>query len=248
MAHSSLAPYIHPMDIATTWDQLAAGIAGIPKSGLLIAAVISVIFGIIGGMIAGRASGLGKAMRRASSLGLLVVFVLVVLQLARFDPRFSLAVPEIGLPEQVVSGGETRLPLAADGHFWVEATVNGVPTNFLVDTGATLTAISSETAARVGAEPRPGGIPVQLRTANGSSTAQLTTLGVLRFGNIEASGLDAVIAPNLGEVNVVGMNFLSRLASWRVEGQTMILVPSPGQLTEPQEQPDTGPRPQIDGW
>ena len=44
-------------------------------------------------------------------------------------------------------------------------------------------------------------------------------------GNVKAGGLDAVIAPNIGETNVIGMNLLSRLASWRVEGETMILVP-----------------------
>jgi aspartyl protease family protein len=35
-----------------------------------------------------------------------------------------------------------------------------------------------------------------------------------------------VIAPNIGETNVIGMNLLSRLASWRVEGDTMILRPN----------------------
>ncbi len=256
MAHSACAPYILEMDVAALWDQLAAGIAGIPQSGLLIAAVISVLFGIVGGFLASKGSGLGRAMRRASTLGLLAVFCLVVLQLGRFDPRFNVAVPELGLPEQTVSGGETRLPLAADGHYWLQATVNGQPAEFLVDTGATLTAISEDTARKVGAEPRPGGIPVQLRTANGAVTAQLTSLDSLRFGNIEANGLDAVIAPNIGKVNVVGMNFLSRLASWRVEGQTMILVPAPDQFAEPIEEgaagpdatPDTAPRPSIDGW
>ena len=50
----------------------------------------------------------------------------------------------------------------------------------------------------------------------------------LKFGNIEAQGLDAVIAPNLGETNVLGMNFLSRLESWRVERGELILVPGDG--------------------
>ena len=45
-------------------------------------------------------------------------------------------------------------------------------------------------------------------------------------GNVVARGLDTVIAPGLGNTNVIGMNLLSRLASWRVEGQTLILVPN----------------------
>jgi aspartyl protease family protein len=47
----------------------------------------------------------------------------------------------------------------------------------------------------------------------------------LRFGNVAAHGLDAIIAPGLGPTNVVGMNLLSRLSSWRVENNVLILVP-----------------------
>lgn len=69
-------------------------------------------------------------------------------------------------------------------------------------------------------------MPVRISTANGTVSAELTTIEALRFGNVLAGGLDAVIAPNIGETNVIGMNLLSRLASWRVEGDTMILRPN----------------------
>ncbi|OJU59739.1 MAG: peptidase [Altererythrobacter sp. 66-12] len=197
----------------------------LPKSGLLIAAVGAMLLGIVGSLLVRPLPALGKLLRAASTLGLMGVLLLVVLQLSRMDPRFELAVPEIGLPQQVVEGGETRVPLAGDGHFWLRALVNGRPVNFLVDTGATLTAVSAETAAATGLEPRNVALPVRMQTANGSVAAHLTTIEELRFGNVAARGLDAVIAPNLGPTNVLGMNFLSRLASWRVEGNTMILVP-----------------------
>ena len=76
--------------------------------------------------------------------------------------------------------------------------------------------------------PRPGGLPVTVNTANGPVSAELSTIDELRFGNVAARGLDVVIAPSLGKTNVVGMNLLSRLASWRVDNQTneMILVPN----------------------
>ena len=64
-----------------------------------------------------------------------------------------------------------------------------------------------------------------MQTANGAVAAKLTTIDDLRFGNVAAQGIDAIIAPGLGPTNVIGMNVLSRLASWRVEGRTMILVP-----------------------
>ena len=60
---------------------------------------------------------------------------------------------------------------------------------------------------------------------------QYLSLGT-RFGNVVARGLDTVIVPNLGETNVIGMNLLSRLASWRVEGDTLVLVPNNPQPVE----------------
>lgn len=222
------------MDIAPVFDQIAHSIRELPKSGLLIAALVAMLTGVIGSMVLRRAPIVGRLLRTASTLGLMAVLVLVVLQLSRLDPRFSMAVPELGLPEQVVEGGETRVPLARDGHFWIEAEINGHRANFLVDTGATLTAVSGATAAAAGLEPREGGLPIRLQTANGPIAAEMTSIDEMRFGNVAARGLDAIIAPGLGPTNVVGMNLLSRLASWRVEGDTLILVPNnPQPVLEP---------------
>jgi len=222
------------MDLAPVWDQLTHNIHQLPRSGLLIAALGAMLLGVLGTIVIRRVPPLGKAMRMTSTLGLMGILVIVVLQLSRMDPRFDLAVPEIGLPEQVVEGAETRVRLAPDGHFWLRAEINGEPANFLVDTGATLTAVSSETAAAAGLEAREAGLPVRMQTANGSVAAELTTIDELRFGNVAARGLDAIIAPGLGPTNVIGMNLLSRLASWRVEGDTMILVPhNPQPAIEP---------------
>jgi len=214
------------MEFAPLWDQLAQAIRELPRSGLLMAAMIAMLLGLLGTMIAGRVPVLGQLMRTVSTLGLMGVLLLVVLQLSRLDPRFSLAVPEIGLPEQLVVGGETRVPQARDGHYWITAQVNGEEARFLVDTGATLTAVSPDTAARAGLEPRQGGLPVRMQTANGPVAAEMTAIDELRFGNVAARGLDAIIAPGLGETNVIGMNLLSRLASVRIEQGELILVPN----------------------
>ena len=214
------------MDFAPVWDQLAHSIAQVPRSSLLLAALAAMVLGIVGSLTIRRVPVFGRLLRMVSTLGLMGILVLVVLQLSRMDPRFEMAIPELGLPEQVVEGGETRVEMSRDGHFWLRAEINGHPANFLVDTGATLTAISAETAAAAGLEEREGGLPVRMQTANGSVAADLTTIDELRFGNVAARGLDAIIAPGLGPTNVIGMNLLSRLASWRVEGDTMILVPN----------------------
>ena len=62
-------------------------------------------------------------------------------------------------------------------------------------------------------------------TANGVATAEIGSIDELRAGNIVARNLRIVTAPGMGGLDVLGMNFLSQLQSWRVEGKTLILVP-----------------------
>lgn len=228
--------YIAPMDFASAFapafDAVAEIVRSIPRFELLIAAIVAMVGGWIGAVMVHRRIALGRVIRTLSTLALGAILITVVLQLSRFDSRIDLAVPQLGLPAQVVEGGETRVPLSPDGHYWLEAQLNGVPANFLVDTGATVTAVSQEVADRAGLTARTGGIPVRITTANGSINAQISTADTLSFGNVSASGIDVVIAPNLGQTNVLGMNVLSRLAGWRVEEQTLILVPEEADLGE----------------
>ncbi|WP_247713243.1 retropepsin-like aspartic protease family protein [Qipengyuania polymorpha] len=210
----------------SAFDAIAEIIRAVPRSGLLAGTIVALFIGWIGALMLRKRIAGGRLVRTVSTLALAGILLTVFFQLARFDPRLD-AVTELGMPEQRIVGEETLIPMAADGHYWLVAEVNGVPTRFLVDTGATLTAFSTRSAEQAGLYPRTGGLPVLLNTANGTVTADLTTVDSLRFGNIEAAGLDAVIAPNLGQTNVLGMNFLSRLDSWRVEGGDLILDPGP---------------------
>lgn len=164
------------------------------------------------------------------SLGLMAALAFVLVTVAsergRFDPQVGRLIAPFKLDRQEVVGRETRVPMSADGHFWVTATIDGVKRRMLVDSGATVTALAASTAAEAGLAARRGLSPVLLRTANGTVTAQSATVGELKLGNIVARDLAAVVSPAFGETNVVGMNFLSRLKSWRVEGRTLILVPN----------------------
>ena len=103
----------------------------------------------------------------------------------------------------------------------------------LVDSGATVTALSAQTAAEAGIEVEDSPFPVVLRTANGTVKAQTGTIRELRFGTIVARELAVVVSPAFGDTDVIGMNFLSRLKSWWVEGQTLILEPNHPQPVKP---------------
>lgn len=192
---------------------------------LLTLALGSMILVLLGGLLRRLVPWLGGLVRGLGNIGLFGALVLTVMQIVRVNQPVDFGLPQLGLPDQRVSGLETRVPIARDGHFWVEATVNGSPQRFLIDTGATVTAIAPELAEAAQVEPQPMRQPILLRTANGTVSAQLATIGELRIGNVVARDLDAVITPGLQGTSVLGMNFLSRLAAWRVEGRTLILVP-----------------------
>jgi aspartyl protease family protein len=168
----------------------------------------------------------GRIFRVVFSLGLLALCVFLLIQQAPFQPGLERLVSRIGLDQQEVVGSETRIRMASDGHFWAKATINGVERRMLIDSGATVTAVSQETAARASIASDAEMVPVVLRTANGMTAAQTGTIRELRVGNVTARNLKVVSSPALGDLNVLGMNFLSRLASWRVEGRTLIMVPN----------------------
>lgn len=136
--------------------------------------------------------------------------------------------PDLGrlLDDQEVVGRETRIRMSPDGHFWARVTVNGVGRRMLIDSGATLTAISEETAREAGIDTETGAIPIMLRTANGTVAARRGTADQVQVGSVRTEKLRVVVSSAFGDVDVIGMNFLSRLASWRVEGRTLIMTPT----------------------
>ena len=125
---------------------------------------------------------------------------------------------------QETKGGELRIRRSDDGHFWVNGEVNGRPVRFLVDSGATVTTLTSETAGRAGVAPR-GGFGVMVETANGTTVVDRGRAETLRIGPIERRDVAVHISSTLGDTNVLGMNYLSTLSSWGVEGRTLVLKP-----------------------
>src|SRR5579859_4432515 len=69
----------------------------------------------------------------------------------------------------VANGAELRVPMADDGHFWVEAKVNGRPSRFLVDSGASVTTISRGMPRQAGVSD--AGQHIVIETANGPASA-----------------------------------------------------------------------------
>ncbi|GLR47725.1 aspartyl protease [Sphingomonas astaxanthinifaciens DSM 22298] len=114
-----------------------------------------------------------------------------------------------------------RVPIAIDGHFWVQAEVNGIPVDFLVDSGATMTTIGRKTAALAG-------VPVGekrdqlVRTGNGLIRVGRGSAETVSLGGIERRDV-AMFVTDEDELNVLGMNYLTSLKRWSVEGRWLVL-------------------------
>jgi aspartyl protease family protein len=127
----------------------------------------------------------------------------------------------VGTP--VEQGRETRIPMAIDGHFWVDAKLNGHDVKFLVDSGATTTTIDRDTAKATGVEVSPRR-DLFVRTGNGVIRVASGRATVLTIGSITRHDVALEIADN-DDLNVLGMNYLSSLSRWGVEGRWLVLVP-----------------------
>lgn len=121
----------------------------------------------------------------------------------------------------VQTGDELRIRKAPDGHFWVKVRVNDQEMRLMIDSGAALNAMSTEAARKAGVEPT-GQIAI-METANGAVPATIGRARI-RVGSIERE-LSVAYAENFGDTAVLGMNFLSSLSSWGVEGQWLVLKP-----------------------
>lgn len=188
-----------------------------------------VMIGVLVSALFSRRLSLGMLARGVigwAAIGLVAYFVVVHrYELGQMVGRVTAS---LGLDEQQVDGQIVRIRMSPDGHFWARVKVNGVEQRMLIDSGATITALSDETAAKLGIEASDGGFPVMLETANGTIQARRGRIGELSIGGLVTRDLGVVIAPNFGDTDVLGMNFLSRLASWRVEGNMLVLDPGGG--------------------
>lgn len=174
-------------------------------------------------------------------LGRLVVFLVALGAVALVAPRLMpqlLAAVVAGDggagaavtpgPAPASTGGHARRAvLRADrfGHFAANAVVNGRSIDMLVDTGASLVALSPATAARLGIHPAAGEYTLRMSTANGGAMAAPVMLDEIRIGDVTVRQVEAAVisGPGLG-VDLLGMTFLRRLSRFEAGGGELLLV------------------------
>jgi aspartyl protease family protein len=121
--------------------------------------------------------------------------------------------------------GTLRIRPGEDGHYNVSATVNGRSVLFMIDTGATVTSMSTDAARAASVDVDGSGFPVLVDTANGSAEMHRARIKRITVGPIVRENFPVLVADNLGDANLLGMNFLSTLKGWRVEAGELVLNP-----------------------
>lgn len=131
---------------------------------------------------------------------LLIVAVFAKILDHQANPNQSVATLQTGDYSEIV------LKRSRNGHYVFNGKINQRDVTFLVDTGATITAIPGELQRELGLERGPAS---SVSTANGATTAYMTRLDQLAIGEIVFNDVGAALIPGMGVDEVLlGMNVL----------------------------------------
>ncbi len=112
---------------------------------------------------------------------------------------------------------------ADDGHYWTRADVGGTEVKFMVDTGASIVALTYRDAQRLGLHPENLTFDSEIRTAGGKIFGAPVTLDHIRIGRVTVSNVDAVVLSSDLDQSLLGMTFLGELRSYEFrQGQLII--------------------------
>lgn len=123
-----------------------------------------------------------------------------------------------------IEPGSVAIPAGAYGHFETEAEINGRSVDVMVDTGASLVALTYEDAAHLGIYVNQGDFTHIAKTANGTARVAPVTISRISIGDITVRDVPAVVSERgKSERTLLGMSFLGRLSRVEMRGGTLVL-------------------------
>jgi aspartyl protease family protein len=129
--------------------------------------------------------------------------------------------PSLDMPSLLSA---TELKADGSGHYFAKADINGTTIPVMVDTGASGVALSYEDADKVGLRPHGLDYDTPVNTANGIVKAARVKLRRVEVDNVRVRDVDGLVLPE-GALrgSLLGMSFLSRLSSFRIENGVLYL-------------------------
>ncbi len=164
----------------------------------------------------------------------IIVFAGLALVAAALAPRYAQHVGVASAPVALevhpaaaaAGAGSRSVVVSRDGrgHFEVDARVNGRRIGFMVDTGASVIALTGRDAARLGIHPAQNAFVAEVRTANGTVRAAPVRLDLVEIGNLEVRDVAALVLPDQAlSDNLLGLSFLSRLRRFEYSDGKLVL-------------------------
>jgi aspartyl protease family protein len=121
-------------------------------------------------------------------------------------------------------GGAMVLSREGDGHFYANARIDTRDYRMLIDTGASVVALTGEDARNIGLDWDPGALAPVARGASGPVLGVPVVLDSIAVGDFEARRVQAIIVPEGLPVSLLGQSFLSHVARVEISGDELTLA------------------------
>lgn len=122
-------------------------------------------------------------------------------------------------------GSDARVLRGADGHYWAEADIDGHAVRVMVDTGASVVALTRQDAARLGVEPEPADFDSVVQTASGPVDAAPVILKHVAVAGARVDEVQALVVKEGLPHSLLGMSFLGRLSRFEATPTGLTLRP-----------------------
>jgi aspartyl protease family protein len=123
------------------------------------------------------------------------------------------------------SGSAAQVVRGADGHYWTQARIDGRAVDVLVDTGATVVALTREDARRLGVDPAPDAFTRQVQTASGIARAAPVQLASVSVAGTRVEAVEALVVEDGLSYSLLGMSYLGRLSGFEATPRGLTLRP-----------------------
>ncbi len=130
---------------------------------------------------------------------------------------------DIAPRQSVLQGGAIEVPRAPDGHFYLTLDVNGGPTRFVVDTGATDIVLTRADAIAAGIDTDLLIFSGRANTANGTVEIAPTRIETLALGDVVETGVRAVVNGGEMDESLLGMSYLNRFSRLEIAEGRLVL-------------------------
>jgi aspartyl protease family protein len=139
-------------------------------------------------------------------------------------PTMMTAHPDSSSPSTSANSRSVVIPPGRGGHFQVEGHVDGRRLDFMVDTGASVIALTERDAATLGIHPAERDYTATVRTANGTTRAAPVELNMVEIDDIVVRNVAALVMPDSAlSDNLLGLSFLQRLRRFEYADGKLVL-------------------------